>query len=548
MADSDFVATDKPAGLTTHTSLNDVDKKKSWVDARDGFMEWLESRLPQANDQKLFPVHRLDRETTGVLLFALTPQAAERARTIFESREAKKEYLFLTDRQTSGETAAAQSLTAASFIERVGNEYVSRKNAEPNSQTTFEKIRGQGRFTLWRARPLTGKPHQIRLHAEDCGLSLLGDVIHGGSEYPTLCLHSASLELPAFDDHAPRKFESPAPIYFDDLSLLADRKLVRWLAAIDRRERAIKSTSSLNAALASNQTVRWIHREGDPLRVEQLGEVINLNWFSDQLPSESDWRSIDALIKIRGWTSWYLQLRSDRGKDPHTDRALASEPPPPERWTASEKNLAFEFRRETGLSPGLFLDQRENRSWLRRQVAAVPHSRVLNLFCYTGGFSVAAAAGGAGQVVSVDVSKPFLDWAKRNFELNALATEPHEFRSMDAGEYLAWAQKKELKFDFIICDPPSFARTNTRGKKSVFRIETEFDDLLKGCFRVSRKGTRILFSTNYEQWTLDQFAERAQNLIRGLKLQAHVCAAPSPDLDFELPRSPRHMKSLLIEM
>lgn len=500
-------------------------------------MEWLQAREPSS---PLFPVHRLDRETTGVLLFARSREATDEARALFESREVAKDYLFITDREASG-----TALSAESFIERVGNEYVSQRGREPNSLTTFEFIRRSGRFSLWRARPATGKPHQIRLHAQDLGLPLLGDAVHGGSEFPALCLHSASLTI------AGQTFAAPPPIYFDDLTLLADRQLVRWLAAIDRRERALRSVAravkdtSDDGGTDAALTLRWIHTEGDPLRIEQLGPVVHLNWFSEQPPRESEWASIHRLLKLKGWTKWYLQLRADRGKDPQTDRAFASEPPPPDRWLAKENGLCYEFRRETGLSPGLFLDQRRNRAWLAR---TGKDKRVLNLFCYTGGFSVAAAAAGAGQVVSVDVSKPFLEWTKRNFELNGLATESHEFRSIDAGEYLAWALKKELKFDVIVCDPPSFARTNTRGKSSVFRIESEFEDLLIGCLKIANAGTKILFSTNYEQWTLDQFAERAQTAIKTASSKARVVATPSPDLDFELPRQPRHMKSLVIEV
>lgn len=544
----DFISADKPAGLTTHTSLNDSDRKKPWIDSHDGLLEWLGVRIGET----LFPIHRLDRETTGVILFARSKEAAAKAREWFESREIEKTYYFLTDHTTQHD-----SFTRSSRIERVGNAYISdhRSDSElaagspANSETHFEKVRSQGRFTLWRAKPSTGKPHQIRLHAEDAGLPLLGDSLHGGSDFPTLCLHSGQLKLPGG-----KSYEAPLPIYFEDLNLLDDRRLVRWLAAVDRRERTLRSVKPFSD---NTSTIRWIHTEGDPLRIEQLGTVVNLNWFRDTFPTEDEWRSIEKLLRLKKWTQWYLQIRADRGRDPHTDRALESlDLPPPARWTARENTLEFEFRRETGLSPGLFLDQRRNRAWLASQIKP-GESRVLNLFCYTGGFSLAAAHAGAKQTVSVDVSKPFLDWSKSNFELNGISTAPvspdvpsaYEFRSMDAGEYLAWAAKKELKFDFIVCDPPSFARTNTRGKSSVFRIETEFESLLKGCLKVARSGTRILFSTNFEQWSLDQFAALTEKTIKAsVQPRARLVPTPSPDLDFEMPRAPKNMKSLVIEV
>lgn len=524
-----FLWADKPAGLTTHTSLNPAERRP-WTDVHDGFMEWLAVRAGRT----LFPIHRLDRETTGVIAFALDRESAARARELFEGREVAKEYLFLTDR-------AGERFEVSSFIEREGNRFVSRKDREANAWTVFERIETRGRFTLWRARPLTGKPHQIRLHAQDAGLPLLGDVTHGGSEFPALCLHAQKITLNG-ETH-----ESPPPLYFTDLSLLEDPRLVRWLAACDRRERAMRSSASAPWTDPATATVtdsapatfRAIHTDGDPLRVECLGPVTSLNWFRDSYPTDAEWASIARLLEIKGWTTWYLQIRADRGKDPQTDRQLESAPPPPERWTAQENGLTYEFRRETGLSPGLFLDQRQNRKWIEETCR---NERVLNLFCYTGGFSVAAAKGGASQVVSVDVSKTFLEWAKRNFELNGLALAPHEFRAIDSGEYLAWAAKKGLKFDTVICDPPSFARTNTRGKSKVFRIEHELPELLKACAAVASK--RILFSTNFERWSLDDFAQAAQKALPGKAVRS----APSADLDFELPRQPRHMKAIVIEL
>jgi 23S rRNA (cytosine1962-C5)-methyltransferase len=231
---TDFFWVDKPAGLTTHTSLNDVDKRKPWVDQRDGFMEWLSERAGSA----LLPVHRLDRETTGIILFARTREAAEQARVLFESRSVRKEYLFVTDRElggAQGQNAKSHSFTSESFIERAGNEYVSRTDAQPNSLTHFERVKSEGRFTLWRALPETGKPHQIRLHAQAAGLPLLGDDLHGGTSFPALCLHAQSLSIIG------ETRTSMPPIYFDDLRLLSDRRLVRWLAACDRRERALRS-------------------------------------------------------------------------------------------------------------------------------------------------------------------------------------------------------------------------------------------------------------------------------------------------------------------
>ncbi|RYZ73246.1 MAG: RNA pseudouridine synthase, partial [Proteobacteria bacterium] len=156
---------EKPAGITTHTSLNEAEKKKPWVDKADGFLEFLELRL----GQKLFPVHRLDKETTGAIAFALDRESAEEAREAFETRTVAKEYLFITDKKYSAPEADRIEFETESFIERVGNEHVSRApraGEKPNAKTKFELVQTVGRYSLWIAKPESGKSHQIRLHAE----------------------------------------------------------------------------------------------------------------------------------------------------------------------------------------------------------------------------------------------------------------------------------------------------------------------------------------------------------------------------------------------
>jgi 23S rRNA (cytosine1962-C5)-methyltransferase len=241
-----------------------------------------------------------------------------------------------------------------------------------------------------------------------------------------------------------------------------------------------------------------------------------------------------------GWENWYLQVRGMR----QTNAPVLFGPKEfPKRWVAKEGDLSFEFRTDNGLSPGLFLDQRQNRHWVRRHAAGL---RVLNLFCYTGGFSVASAVGGAKTVVSVDVSKNFLEWAKVNFELNSQSMAPggtFEFRAIDSREYLAWAKKKNLFFDLVICDPPSFSRS----KSGVFSIDQDFDELLLALFAVTQKNGRILLATNYEKWNQEALRERSARVLAKNRLNVLIDRTPGTDWDFELPSEPHNMKSIFIQ-
>ncbi len=120
--------------------------------------------------------------------------------------------------------------------------------------------------------------------------------------------------------------------------------------------------------------------------------------------------------------------------------------------TVSEHGLQFLVNWEEGQKTGFFLDQRENRELVRHYAAG---RTVLNTFCYTGGFSVYALAGGAREVCSVDSSERAVRLAEENVRLNFGDDAPHTALAADAVEYL-----KDIgdRYDLIILDPPAFAK------------------------------------------------------------------------------------------
>ncbi len=116
-----------------------------------------------------------------------------------------------------------------------------------------------------------------------------------------------------------------------------------------------------------------------------------------------------------------------------------------------ERGLRFWVNLDDYLDTGLFLDHRTTRARVRAEAAG---RRVLNLFAYTGAFSVHAAAGGAREVVSVDLSRTYLAWAQDNFELNDLDAKAHRFVHSDV---LRWLRQTRDRFDLVILDPPPFS-------------------------------------------------------------------------------------------
>ena len=160
-------------------------------------------------------------------------------------------------------------------------------------------------------------------------------------------------------------------------------------------------------------------------------------------------------------------------------------------FVVKENGLAFEVSFESGYSQGIFLDQRLNRAEVMRRMGK--GGKLLNLFSYTGGFSVAGAMGGGG-TTTLDLSAPYLEWAKRNFRLNGLDDGTHYFCKGDAFHWLKRFAKQGREFDGIVIDPPTFSR-DEKGK--VFRVEKDFGELAELAGKVLAKGGWMLCCTNF---------------------------------------------------
>ncbi len=157
--------------------------------------------------------------------------------------------------------------------------------------------------------------------------------------------------------------------------------------------------------------------------------------------------------------------------------------------TATEHFLKYAIDFDAGYSVGLFIDQRENRRYVRQ----VAPKRLLNCFAYTCSFSVAAASVGA-VTVNVDLSKKSLARGRENFALNGLPTNGHRFIADDVLSVLPWLARKREKFDMIILDPPTFSRSH-RGK--AFHVESDFEKILVAALELVERDGQILLSTNY---------------------------------------------------
>lgn len=163
-----------------------------------------------------------------------------------------------------------------------------------------------------------------------------------------------------------------------------------------------------------------------------------------------------------------------------------------------EGGLKFIINLTDYLDTGLFLDHRITRAMVRDEANG---KRVLNLFCYTGSFSLYAAAGGAVEVTSVDLSKTYINWAKRNMQYNKLyKPEQHDFVHDDVLEWLKGVPRD--RYDLIICDPPTFS--NSKRMDENFDLQRDHVPLLKSLLKILSEDGTIYFSNNYRGFELDR--------------------------------------------
>ena len=160
-----------------------------------------------------------------------------------------------------------------------------------------------------------------------------------------------------------------------------------------------------------------------------------------------------------------------------------------EMITISEYGNDFLINLTDYMDTGLFLDHRETRHWIGEKSRG---KVVLNTFAYTGSFSVYAAKAGATKTYSVDLSKTYCDWIKKNIELNHLPLDKNWVYKMETFEFFKYAQRKELRFDIIIIDPPTFSRH--QGKN--FSVERDHPLLINAALELLNPGGFILFSNN----------------------------------------------------
>jgi 23S rRNA (cytosine1962-C5)-methyltransferase len=163
-----------------------------------------------------------------------------------------------------------------------------------------------------------------------------------------------------------------------------------------------------------------------------------------------------------------------------------------------EGGRRFIVNLEAYLDTGLFLDHRNTRALVAAEAGG---KRMLNLFCYTGSFTVYAATAGATSTLSVDLSNTYLDWARRNLELNGIDLVRHRLLRADVRRWLPQAAAESKRFDLIVLDPPAFS--TSKAMSGVLDVQRDYPELIAGCARLLAPGGRLYFSTNLQSFRFD---------------------------------------------
>lgn len=193
-----------------------------------------------------------------------------------------------------------------------------------------------------------------------------------------------------------------------------------------------------------------------------------------------------------------------------------------------ENGVTYATYLNEGLMTGIFLDQKNVRGALAGGLST--GKTLLNMFSYTGAFSVAAAFGGSSQTTSVDLAKRSLDKTREQFLVNGIEPESQKIYVMDVFGYFNYAKKKELTYDMIVLDPPSFARN---GKKT-FSVAKNYGDLVKEAVEILENNGTLIASTNAANVSDKKFRQMIEEALKNKGVKFTVFQEEKLPADFHI--------------
>jgi 23S rRNA (cytosine1962-C5)-methyltransferase len=526
-----LLVVDKPHGIPVHGG--DEGLRGDLVTRLGDFLE------ARGEDRYLGVHQRLDEGTSGVMLFTTTRERNAEIARVVERHELGRRYVAVVtlrdgrfaERLARGPVRLEHRL----LVEERRSRVVDKGGVVAVSEARL--LERSGSRALVELRPETGRTHQLRVQLAHEGAPIAGDLEYGGEPAARLLLHAAELTL------GTARLAAPVPASFERFArgkpaALGDDVTLR---------RSLEDAAILRAPLAAVTDVyRLANDEADELpgvTIDRYGDHAVLHTSSDEAEARAS-ELAEGLVEL-GARGVYLKVRRRAdarraSQDLAPDAPILGEPAPA-RFLVTERGIRLWVELGRGQSTGLFLDQRENRRRIRELAGG---RRVLNLFSYTSSFGVAAAVGGASEVVSVDVAAPALATARDNFRENGIEPASHHFLKDDALDYLARAARRGERYDLIVLDPPSFASS---AAGSPFAVSKHYGRAAELALAVLAPGGRLLAVTNHRKTS----SGRLRRLLRDAAERARVPVVQLKDLPSQLdcpdgPDGPVPSKSVLL--
>lgn len=550
--DDDLLVVDKAPGIACQSA-----DESAPDDLRTRLTRWLEET--GASSTYLGVHHRIDRDTSGLVLFTRRPSANAAIARQFETRTLEKRYLAGVEGFSlpDGATLEDDLAKGVDGVMRV----VSRGRGA-RAISTVRQAERSGRRALLSVQLTTGRTHQARVQLAHRGSPIAGDTSYGGATAARLMLHAVELRLRHPADGRALVLQAPVPPAFGrwlrggaraDFAYDDDADLAERLEAAAHRRWGL-AWSGFHDPDAATSTFRLVHEAGDRLprlAVDVYGEHAVVQLYDDDAP----WRDASARARVldavaaMGFAGVYLKVRPKQANTLVTTRTDALAPaapvrgePAPSPLVVREGGVEYLVRLGDGLSTGLFLDQRRSRLSLRDSSRG---KRVLNLFAYHCGFTVAAAVGGAAESVSVDASPVALERGREGLRLVAPAAPPERHRLVadDVFSWLAAAARRGEKFDHVVLDPPSYSTT----RASRFRADRDYVELARLALSVVAPSGTLLACTNHRQIPLTRFRAMLREAVAKAGLRASALRDVALGRDFpEAPGAEPHLKSVLV--
>lgn len=277
---------------------------------------------------------------------------------------------------------------------------------------------------------------------------------------------------------------------------------------------------------------RVFNGEGDGiggLTIDFFDGYYMVSWYSEGIYSFKE-TVYEALSETVNYKAIYEKKRFDRKGQYIEQDDFVMGTPGEFPIIVKENGMNYAVNLNDGAMTGIFLDQREVRLAIRERFAK--DTNMLNTFSYTGAFSVAAALGGATKTTSVDVAKRSLSKTIEQFSVNAIDYEAQDIKVMDVFQYFKYAQRHNMKFDLVVLDPPSFART----KQMTFSTAKDYPKLLMDTIAITEKNGVIVASTNNASFGMKKFKGFIDQAFKATNTRYKIVEEFGLPKDFRVPR------------